>query len=279
MLENRKPRHIRDIAHLYISRSRQASRPAGSIVWLSGDDRKSFPGLHAANLAAALAASGCAVRLLDRSAVLPNAGYYMMLSPAQYLRWQDRGHGLALGLGGVEVDCSRDDHRGPPPGLLTDRLALVHLPPLSSPERLQRELRTALRCVGAPSLAVIVTSTPPSQRLVLGSALGEWTPGAVCALRVAPEPGGAAVHVPPGTTPRPARTDAAAAAELGCVAGWESGLADRVPVVVRSPHAVESRAYRAAAEALLFEINRLERTSDERLAVDIPGLGSGAHHR
>jgi hypothetical protein len=89
MNDGQKRRHIRDIAHLYISGSRDRTPAPRVTLVIVGENRACFSGFHAANLAAALSARGCSVRLSERSGLLPNAGFYLALSPSQYIRWDD----------------------------------------------------------------------------------------------------------------------------------------------------------------------------------------------
>ena len=132
MNDGQKRRHIRDIAHLYISGSRQREPAPRSCLVIAGENKRCFPGFHAANLAAALAVRGCDVRLHERSGLLPNAGFYLALPPARYIRWDKSESETDPGLAGVTVDCSTgavEAFRGESPRAQVD---FLHVPPLFS---------------------------------------------------------------------------------------------------------------------------------------------------
>jgi len=206
-MQPRAPRNIRDIAHLYISRRR---RGALRII-LSGTRREWFPGFHAANLAAAFAVDGYAVRLVERSGLLPNAGFFMGLPPAVYAAPGRADVSSVSALGGVDVWFAP-----PPPGVADASLSgsevveLVHAPPLDS----------AVEFVYSGDNVVFVTGEPSDARRIPRAR--SWT------LHVG-DGDGAALE---GTAP------------LGRISRWRYALRDPVPAVVRDPGSSLARSYR-----------------------------------
>jgi hypothetical protein len=274
MLENRKPRHIRDIAHLYISRPQPAAQTPTVSVWIVADHKCCFPGFHVANLAAALSVKNCPVRVLDRSGLLPNAGYFMALPSWVYIRWEEDSPGLSAGLAGVEVDCSSEEPRVAPQSARPARAELIHLPPLS-PEAPMREALQEAKERGRPANILLVLRTGRTLDEGILPALGaELRSAATFALTLAEYPCGDSGE------PTPSRAGEPGAIDLGRIVGWERALDDRIPPVVRTPHSALSQAYRSTAEALLFKINDLGRKIDATRVTGISvGAGSRPHHR
>ncbi len=87
MSDLRKPRKLHDVSHLFLSRGRE-SAPTGStaeaLLWLislGGEGNRAF---MASGCAAAAAAKGIHVTLLEIAGGLPNIGYYFGLAPSEY---------------------------------------------------------------------------------------------------------------------------------------------------------------------------------------------------
>lgn len=274
MLENRRPRHIRDIAHLYISRPQHRTPAPAVSVWVTAEHKRCFPGFHAANLAAALSSKNCPVRLLDRSGLLPNAGYYMSLPPGRYIRWQDDGEALSTGLAGTEVDCSTECSRPLPLGARAPRVELVHLPPISSGDRFRDALRNAGAADGAAGILVVLRDAGQTPAEIPPSLSVQLNPAATFVLRVGESVSGGADEDPS------AWGEDSGVIDLGRVADWRGAVGDRVPVVIRTPEASLSQTYRSASEALLFKINDLGRKPHAVRAYRVPaGIGSRERHR
>jgi len=250
MNDGQRRRHIRDIAHLYISGARHGEPAPRLCLVIAGQDRRCFPGFHAANLAAALAARGCEVYLHERSGLLPNAGFYFSLPPSRYIRWEDSEGETDSGLAGVTVDCSDGTvkvARGESPRA---RIDLFHIPPMT-------EKNQAMDCSAVsgeePETPVIVVLVG-GERVWDGAPAGfleRFDPDTVLVFRTG-ESG--AVEREAGSTADPPFSG------LGAVTGWETALADRVPVVVRAPDSGLSAGYFAAADALRFKMDELRRT-------------------
>lgn len=274
MLENRKPRHIRDIAHLYISRPQPRTQDSFVSVWITAEHKRCFPGFHVANLAASLSARNGPVRLLDRSGLLPNAGYFMSLSPRRYIRWGEDGARLAAGLGGVEIDCSSREFRNFPPASRPVRVEIVHLPPFSPADRFEAALEEARKRVRPVSVLVVLRSVRTLGEGLPPSVEAELRPAATFVIRLAEFPVGR-IDTPPG-----AWKDEPDAIDLGRVVDWERSIDDRVPPVLRAPNSALAQTYRSASEALLFKINDLGRKHDATRALGISaGIGSRPRHR
>lgn len=224
-MQPRAPRNIRDIAHLYISRRR---RGALRIV-VSGVRREWFPGFHAANLAAAFAVEGYAVRLVECSGLLPNAGFFMGLPPAVYATPERTDVSSVSALGGVDVWFTT-----PPPGVADASLSgseiveLVHAPPLDA----------AVEFAHSDDHVVYVTGEPSEARRLPRAR--SWT------LHVGEGDG----VVPGGLTP------------VGRISRWRHALRDSVPAVVRDPDSALARSYRECCERLASR--NIDRSVHER---------------
>jgi hypothetical protein len=249
-------------------------------VWITADDKRCFPGFHVANLAAALSVKNCPVRLFDRSGLLPNAGFFMSLSPQHYIRWGDNGVGSAAGLVGVEIDCSPRGCRKltnvPKPA----RVEIVHLPPLSPSERLQETVCELKSRAGTVDILVLLRTarTPgeenPASVAAETSVAMDLRPAVTCAFNIAERPRARAFEA------SGQRAEESGAVDLGAVADWEGALDDRVPVVIRAPDSALSRAYRSASDTLLFKVNDLGRKFDATRALGIStGTGPRLRHR
>jgi hypothetical protein len=224
-MQPRAPRNIRDIAHLYISRRR---RGALRII-LSGARREWFPGFHAANLAAAFAVDGYAVRLVERSGLLPNAGFFMGLPPAAYAAPGRADVSSVSALGGVDVWFTP-----PPPGVADASLSgsevveLVHAPPLDA------EVEFAY---SGDHVVFVTGEASDADRL---PRVWSWT------LHVGDGDG----SEQGGTTP------------LGRISRWRYALREPVPAVVRDPGSTLAQSYRECCERLASR--HIDRSTHER---------------
>ena len=133
MLNSQKPRHIRDIAHLYLSRIKKpvTSFPPAPALILVADDKRCLPGFHAANLAAGLSAKGLRVRFTETSGLLPNAGYYMFLPPERYIHWNRRKQGpIYSGMAGIKIGFQAAGLSSEPGTPAAKEIRIFHLPPV-----------------------------------------------------------------------------------------------------------------------------------------------------
>jgi len=306
MNDGQKRRHIRDIAHLYISGARRRDPAPRACLLVTGENKLAFPGFHAANLAAALAARGCEVRLHERSGLLPNAGFYLALPPTGYIPWNLADDETAIGLSGVTLDYAprRDEEVS---GETTrPQVDFFHFPPLSgvtpagepstheraSVEPAALECAALLRAQPRPILIVVVAGAGGPRPGIPAGFLGSLVPDVVMALRTG-DSGLAGCGVdglpvgtcgetgPDGSRGNMDRGDEILGKtdlpfpEAGRVIEWEDVLADRVPAVVRAPDSALANAYLAAADAIRFKMDELRRTIVEPAsAQDSDGLRS-----
>lgn len=239
-----RPRHIRDIAHLYISNSQSTSYAPSATLLTVGENRRCFSGFHAANLAAALSAKGVCVHLFERSGVLPNAGFFMSLPPRRYIPWEDDEDAPVAGVGGVTIDCSpkgfptfEGDSRCP-------RVDVVHLPPTLPEKPFQEGLRDVRGFVQPVTILLILRIGKTTSGEIPECVARELGPVAACVLYL------------DDTGPH-SRDDDPSVCDLGSVTDWVSALRDRVPAVIRAPDSALSRVYLAVCDRVLFKINQL----------------------
>lgn len=256
-----KPRHIRDIAHLYISRGQGGSPPSCATVLMAGEDKRCFSGFHAANLAAALATKSVAVRLIEQSGLLPNAGYFMALPPHLYVCSERNRAAPVTGVGGVVIDFSS---RGTPALPNIDdrpRIELFHLPPLTAEQLLIASLREVADLVKPITFFVALRTHPEGSNALSEDVAKELRGASVCVIRLGDEDLTAPGHDP-------------SVCSLGCVANWKGALRDRVPAVIRAPETELAGAYLSIGARILAEIDRIWRKP-----VAEYGLGSSAATR
>lgn len=214
-MQGHRPRHIRDIAHLYLSRQNQ--NPAVRKIVIFGNTRDDFPGFHAANLAVAFARAERSVRLLDLSGLVPDSAYFLALPPEIALdpQWREKfARAPFTALAGVRLSFSLEESDGVETGAAVD---VLHAP-----------------------ISALFSNLPEK---VLG-----WMRGAdahVCVARgdadipPIPEMGGRGfvVHTSPGQNLRPGWTVA------DPVSRWRDALTDRVPAAIRDPGSILARRY------------------------------------
>jgi hypothetical protein len=82
-----KPRNLKDVSHLFLSRGERAWQPGGgveAVLWLVPVGSLNNRAFIASGCAAAAAAKGLRVTLLEIGEGLPNVGYYFSLDPSEY---------------------------------------------------------------------------------------------------------------------------------------------------------------------------------------------------
>lgn len=258
MSETGKPRHIRDIAHLYLSRL-QSNRPAAhDRLVVCGESRNTFPAFHTASLSAAFALNGCAadspleVTVFDTSGVLPNAGYYFALPARTYLA-RSRGEHLRriTALVGVTLHLGRQQNEPERFAASAPRLAIHHIPPFEDGSGFRHALAELRRAPAVNTVFLYIIregEQVDSLREAVGSCLAD-TP--VFTLGVGT---GSGEFV---------------AGQVGTVAAWESSVSDRMPVVCRDPAATLTRRYHSIREGLIYKIRENRRRHG--------GTGTGGH--
>jgi len=257
MAVTHRPRNIRDIAHLYLSR-RVIHTPASSLnIFLTASSKDCFSGFHTANLAAAFSKQKACVRVFELSGLLPNAAFYFSHSPHVYLGWEKvspREFAPALNAISVAFDPVRLMSEFPQDRGL--RVNLIHLPPAGVDGQSAVFLKRVVGRCARERWAIYLTPD-----------------GSVCDPDVLRWLGSRAtfsltVDNGSGST----RPPAVATGSLGSISRWRMALKDRVPVVFRNPNTGLSRQYMAISESILCQINSLRRNSKiERLGATRAG--------
>lgn len=226
MLE-RKPRRIRDIAHLYLSRKESdATVPEPRRVLARAGGRYLFPGFHIANIAAALSARGTSVRLFELSGLQPNAAFFLAMPPRVYLDRPLEGQGAWISaLGGVRVTMSGDESLREAGRVNGPCVDIVHLPPDPRPRGAGRPL-----------------ARPSPQAAERDGIEIEFTDGE--AERSVRYTLGPSVHSGP-------RVVSEQSIRTGVLERWQRGLTDPVPAVFRDRDSMLARAYDAIAGHIL----------------------------
>lgn len=241
MTEPTRPRGIRDIAHLYLSRQARRAAPAPVDLWVVGEDRRCFSGFHAANLAAALAASKVHVRVFELSRLVLNSAFYFSLPPEVYL--SDRASPSRQFVPGMnEISIVFDSVRLMSEPEAHDKVSvnLIHLPPLGPDEPFTATAEELGRRSWADRWGVYLAR---GQAGSAAASLGRWIDAkAVFELGL--------IQAPPPDYVR---------GHLGHITRWEPSVADRVPCIVRDPRSGLSRAYLSVVESLLARVHAVRR--------------------
>lgn len=255
-----KPRHIRDIAHLYISRLAAKDAAPATRVFVVAVSRECFGAYHAANLGLGFASKEYAVELVEVSGVLPCSAYFLRLPPHVYVRQKVTSPDESLSaLGRVSIRFSvtgkRDNVESPAAGVETGgvrrskgRIDVYHLPPASDPESLDNVLEAALGSVEAGTgpeagglyrARAIVLAPKHSEAQKAARSLFEN--------RAAVDWRTLSLNDRSGGTPGAGDGGHC----LGYLAGWRAKLSDPLPSVVRDPGSHMSRSYLSICDALI----------------------------
>lgn len=242
MTEAPRPRNIRDIAHLYLSRSVNPAETSVLNIFVAASTKNSLPGFHVANIAAALATRLATVRVFELSGHLPNVAFYFARRPREYLV----GFGEAIGEfspGLNSISIAFDPIR-----LMSEhdrqdqtRVNVIHLPSADDAVA-RRDLMNRLegRLAGDHwGLCIAAGHAPPPRSL--GADLGVRM---LFTVSVDGEPTSAAPKGP---------------GDLGQIVGWDGAVSDRLPAVVRNPRSRLSRQYLAVVESLLGRIHSMRK--------------------
>jgi len=232
MKDSRRPRHIRDIAHLYLSKKKRAMGSVPVRLLVAAQDQTSFSAFHVANIAAAMALRKARVRIHELSGILPNACFYFCHPPHVYMGSRAP---VIPGLHGIDLSF---DLPGQVDGDDVDapfHVTLVHLPPFSVERDVLKTADTltdfdgetwAMLLVGDDAMlpdfqAQFVDRLGSYRSLVLSTGVGR-------------------THI-----------DDEGPRKLGGVFDWEASLPDRVPIVLRSPEIPLSLTYLSVCDSLL----------------------------
>jgi hypothetical protein len=242
-----RPRTIRDIAHLYLSRSSGPVEAPTLNLFVAAQNTDCLSGFHAANLAAALSRRRARVRLFELSGLLPNAAFYFSYHPNVYLRSPGSGQReLHPALDSISITFDSIRLMGEGSATRELRVNLVHIPPVDNGEAFD-ELLPILRERSSHERWVLYLARDPSpgSRAVFHAALGAAGTFTLSLCRVN------------GSGPREA-----AEHHLGHLERWESAVDDRVPTVIRNPNSALSREYLSVCESILGRIDFMRRRRD-----------------
>jgi hypothetical protein len=280
MDDSPKPRHIRNIAHLYISRVAAKQSDPPTRVFVVAVSRECFGAYHAANIALGFEQKGYEVELSEISGVLPCSAYFMRLPPRVYIGHKAKSpHEALSALGRVSIrfSLSRDRSTGDalsgglevgPRRRSAGVVEVYHLPPLGDIEALERVLEESVESAGTqsgrsmaarPTAVVLAPNEPEARRA--GRRLFEnrtWVDWSTLSLDDRPE--------------RPMRTGNTRRC-LGYLTGWRSLLSDPLPCVVRDPGSHVSRSYLSICDALISPGNAGKRRYDNRKSQRETSLG------
>jgi hypothetical protein len=257
MAESRKPRHIRDIAHLYLSRLQSPSHGPRATLLITSSSKKCFSGFHAANIAAAFASKCMNTILFELSGLLPNAGYFMALPPQRYIRWSVlEGERAIPALAGIKLSFSLRTHTGFGRNAGRPRIDLIHLPPVFPAQPFQTVLESLQEQVDKQAAVLFFDMDAGGDGGLVKSALGRDTEWVIFNANLDSE------------------TSAIAAEDrsndLGHLGYWESRLHDRVPIVIRVPESALARTYSSMCDTILLRLNHSIKKAGATHASRIP---------
>lgn len=235
MKDFRRPRHIRDIAHLYLSKKKRATGSVPVRLLVAAQDQTSFPAFHVANIAAAMALRKARVRIHELSGILPNACFYFCHPPHIYMGSKTESDTVIPGLHGIDLSfdlpgrVDTDDVDAP------FHVTLVHLPPFSL-EKDVLKTADALTDFDGETWAMLLVGDDailPDFQAQFVDRLGSYR----------------SLVLSTGAGPTPIEDEGPR--KLGGVYDWESSLTDRVPIVLRSPEIPLSLTYLSVCDSLL----------------------------
>lgn len=259
-----RPRHIRDIAHIYLSRMRdRAAVPRLSLI-VTSERKELFPAFHVANLAVAFSRRRAHVHVFELSGLHPNVCFHFSHEPRTYLPDPGRAARVIRAFPGITVGF--DPAAAPPEGGPASdgygvRVNMVHLPPVRGREGTAAPPPPAGRDDYVWGLLLAGDETPGGET---GGVFGACRPALSFMLRVQ----GAA----PESLLAVASDRAAEFTDVGVVDGWRHALAERVPVVLRDPGGRLALSYLSVCENLL---NRFASWSKSGHARRPPGACEG----
>jgi hypothetical protein len=238
-MEEHKPRRIRDIAHIYLSRLDRKFPEQPRRVVVAGTRRECFSGFHTANIAAAFSQRGCSVRVRDLSGLVPNAAYFLALPAAVHLAAADRETSeWYSALGGIALtfsSTSSETSHGKSP--VVD---LYHAPPGESADA----HRSVVSQVATHKGAMFVTLDDGDPAGLTGDI--SYRVGAL----------GQGSMVPAGTS-----------IAKGRIERWGAAVSDPVPAVVRDPGSMLARCFSEICEQLLNPAVRPQTTEHDEKRV------------
>ncbi len=248
MTDTRKPRHIRDIAHLYISRM-EKREPDGPVnVVLLGTTRDCFPGFHAANIAVGLSSIRKPVRVVELSGLWPCSAHFLSLPPQIYLRPHQPSLDEDISaVGSVSIRFTlprrnRETARAGAGARLRKRSSagafeVYHLPPVEQMDDASEVYDAAVAFVSEPKRVVLLAMDKADADAAWKKTGRFW--GAAQRYTVLLAGPGAGFELPEHVASGVRRLN-----------NWRRSLSDAIPCAVRAPDSYLSRAYAAICEAL-----------------------------
>jgi hypothetical protein len=230
------PRHIRDIAHLYLSRMHGPGSGAARVI-VAGIGAEVVPAFHVASLALAAASRGIPVRIVEASGLPVNAGCFLGLDPRCWVPGVGRASAAVAAFPRVTFTLTDE----PDAAVARDPAAegaidIVHAPPWSSGVEHTRALERALARAGPATVLYLAErdEEPRPWRQTNGRA-----DVARCVAFVT-------------------RAGHAAAGDgcAGVFTHWMRALTDPLPVAMRDPGSRLARQYEEAISHLLAAHSR-----------------------
>ena len=224
------PRHVRDIAHLYLSRMRRPGAGGVRLV-VAGMSAGVIPAFHVANLALAAGVRGLSARIEDRSELPINAGCFLGLDPSCWVAREDGPLAPVAAFARVSFTliCERESPvMGSSPPDSGERVEVVHIAPFDAgPEH-------------ARALPLAISDVVPTVVLYLAECDAEPRPWRELRERE-------------GVVGRVAYVAQAAVGDgcSGVFTRWKRSLTDPLPVMVRDPESRLARQYTGVLSKLL----------------------------
>lgn len=248
MADVHKPRHIRDIAHLYISRMQPNDNREKRSVVVTGTTRDCFSGYHAANIAVGFANIGFSVRVIEISGLWPCSAHFLSLPARIYLKREEHLLGGEVSaLGGVAIRFSipeKGDAQSAQVGTsgrqrTPVRFAdVIHLPIVEQTKDLQEKLAGVVAFAGQEIPVILLAANEGKAGAAWGRTNRLWRGADRHTLLLD------STHSWGGQQSRERR-------DIRHLTNWRRSLCDNVPCVIRDPSSYLSRSYLSICEAVI----------------------------
>lgn len=254
MNETGRPRHIRDIAHVYLSRLR-SDFIQHNYLFISGETRDGFAAFHTANLVTAFAVLGARsgsrtnITVFDVSEVLPNVGFFLAMPPRAYLHRSPtearkyRSTVMDIKLCFSFPESPRERRLSGEPSL-----DVVYLPPMELEASFESSLVRSKSVFDEGAIFLLMRNkqhrSVKLEDLVIKH-LG-MVPLYILDLEDGIQPNGLGANE----------------SYLGNIGEWRDNLSDRVPCVLRESRSRLACSYFSLAESVLFKMRMKRRLSN-----------------